>query len=75
MGMLRKSCFVLTLVLVCMMVMSGCAKKKGPAIEPVVTEEEEEVKKKLDPNLPFDQRRYARIDDLENIYFDFDKSI
>ncbi len=67
----RKS--VLILIMICAMVVSGCAKKKKIVVKPP---EEPGVGEKwgVGPIIPLEDRRYEVTDALETVYFDFDRA-
>ncbi len=68
----RKNTFVLILMLVCAIGVSGCAKKKKIVVKPA--EEPGAPVDKWDVSMPLEDRVYEVTDDLETIYFGFDRA-
>jgi len=56
--------------------MTGCAKRKPLVITPETPPVVDTTKEKPDwTNIPFRDRQYVKTDELQTIYFDFDKSV
>ena len=71
---LRKSTFILVFMLSFVIAISGCGKKKGPKIVPTEPPKDEAKWGGKDDNIALEDRVYEVTDDLETVYFGFDKS-